>query len=148
MRLVPKTLFHLHFSKTASLLDVEVLVDIFFVKHFILSTAFWPPLLLLGSQLLILFPGKEGTVFLLLLSIFSSSLTFSIFYCNASEGLFLITLRFSEVPEIRFKSVFLRIYYCALAGVAQWIEHGPENQRAAGSIPSQGTCLGCRPASQ
>ena len=26
----------------------------------------------------------------------------------------------------------------ALAGVAQWIEHGPENQRVAGSIPSSG----------
>ena len=30
-----------------------------------------------------------------------------------------------------------------LAGVAQWIEHWPANQRVAGSIPSQGTCLGC-----
>ena len=30
----------------------------------------------------------------------------------------------------------------ALAGVAQWIECRPENQRVAGSIPSQGTCLG------
>ena len=33
----------------------------------------------------------------------------------------------------------------ALAGVAQWIEHWPVNQRVTGSIPSQGTCLGCRP---
>ena len=33
----------------------------------------------------------------------------------------------------------------ALAGVAQWIEHGPANQRVAGSIPSQGTGLGCGP---
>ena len=32
-----------------------------------------------------------------------------------------------------------------LAGVAQWIEHEPENQRVTGSIPSQGMCLGCRP---
>ena len=29
----------------------------------------------------------------------------------------------------------------ALAGVAQWIEHQPANQRVAGSIPSQGTRL-------
>ena len=36
----------------------------------------------------------------------------------------------------------------ALAGVAQWIEHGPENQRVASLIPSQGTCLGCRPGPQ
>ena len=33
----------------------------------------------------------------------------------------------------------------ALAGVAQWIEYQPANQRATGSIPSQGTCLGCGP---
>ena len=31
----------------------------------------------------------------------------------------------------------------ALAGVAQWIECRPVNQRVAGWIPSQGTCLGC-----
>ena len=35
--------------------------------------------------------------------------------------------------------------YIALAGVAQWIEHLSVNQRVAGSIPSQVTCLGCRP---
>ena len=32
----------------------------------------------------------------------------------------------------------------ALSGVAQWIECLPVNQRIAGSIPSQGTSLGCR----
>ena len=31
----------------------------------------------------------------------------------------------------------------ALAGVTQRIECQPVNQRVAGSIPSQGTCLGC-----
>ena len=36
----------------------------------------------------------------------------------------------------------------ALAGVAQWIEHWPENYSIASSIPSQGTCLGCRPGPQ
>ena len=35
--------------------------------------------------------------------------------------------------------------FLALAGVAQWIEHWPVNQRVAGLIPSQGTCLGCGP---
>ena len=35
----------------------------------------------------------------------------------------------------------------ALAGVAQWIEFWPVNQRVAGSIPSQGTCQCCRPGS-
>ena len=33
----------------------------------------------------------------------------------------------------------------ALAGVAQWTECWPANQRVTGSIPSQGTCLGCKP---
>ena len=33
----------------------------------------------------------------------------------------------------------------ALAGVAQWIECQPRSQKVAGSIPSQGTCLGCEP---
>ena len=33
----------------------------------------------------------------------------------------------------------------ALAGVAQWIEHWPADQRVIGLTPSQGTCLGCRP---
>ena len=36
----------------------------------------------------------------------------------------------------------------ALAGVAQWIEHWHANQRVVGSIPSQGTRLGCRPGPQ
>ena len=36
----------------------------------------------------------------------------------------------------------------ALAGVAQWIECWPVNQRIADSIPSQGTCLGCGPGPQ
>ena len=36
----------------------------------------------------------------------------------------------------------------ALAGVALWMEHWPANQRVAGSIPSQGACLSCRPGPQ
>ena len=35
-----------------------------------------------------------------------------------------------------------------LAGVARWTECQPANQRVAGSIPSQGTCLGCGPGPQ
>ena len=30
-----------------------------------------------------------------------------------------------------------------LVGVAQWIECQPANQEVAGSIPCQGTCMGC-----
>ena len=33
----------------------------------------------------------------------------------------------------------------ALAGVAQWIERQPVNQRVATLIPNQGTGLGCGP---
>ena len=36
----------------------------------------------------------------------------------------------------------------ALAHVAQCIEGWPVNRKVAGSIPSQGTCLGCRPGPQ
>ena len=36
----------------------------------------------------------------------------------------------------------------ALAGVAQWTECQPANQRVASSIPSQGTYLGLEPGSQ
>ena len=35
-----------------------------------------------------------------------------------------------------------------MARVAQWIEHGPVNQRVISLIPSQGTCLGCGPGPQ
>ena len=38
---------------------------------------------------------------------------------------------------------FFEVYFIALAGVAQWIEYPPENQRVADLIPSQDTCLGC-----
>ena len=36
----------------------------------------------------------------------------------------------------------------ALAGAAQWTERRPVNQKVAGSIPGQGTCLGCGPGPQ
>ena len=36
----------------------------------------------------------------------------------------------------------------ALAGVAQWIECQPANQKVAGWIPSQGTFLCCGPGPQ
>ena len=35
-----------------------------------------------------------------------------------------------------------------LAGVAQWTDHRPVNQRVASLIPGEGTCLGCRPGPQ
>ena len=41
--------------------------------------------------------------------------------------------------------VFKKILMIVLAGVAQWIERGPVNQRVTSLIPSRGTCLGCGP---
>ena len=40
------------------------------------------------------------------------------------------------------------LHVAALTGMAQWIEHQPVNWKVTGSIPSQGTCLGCRPGPQ
>ena len=51
------------------------------------------------------------------------------------------------IPKPRLGE-FSKRNQCALAGVAQWTEHRPVNPRAAGSIPSQGTCLGCGPGLQ
>ena len=45
----------------------------------------------------------------------------------------------NEQLLISFKKICL-----ALADAAQWIECRPVNKRVAGSIPGQGTCLGCR----
>ena len=50
-------------------------------------------------------------------------------------------------PQIA-KEILRKKNEVVLAGEAQWIEGGPENQRVAGSIPSQGTCLGCGPGAQ
>ena len=36
----------------------------------------------------------------------------------------------------------------ALAGMAQWTEYRPVNQKVTGLIPSQGTCLGFGPGPQ
>ena len=36
----------------------------------------------------------------------------------------------------------------ALAGAAQWMEYQTVNQKVTSWIPSQGTCLGCRPGPQ
>ena len=48
------------------------------------------------------------------------------------------------MTEIEYNFIITyKIMNLALAGVAQWIECRPANQRIAGLIPSQGTCLGC-----
>ena len=49
-------------------------------------------------------------------------------------------------PELNVLPDVIKII--ALAGVAQMIELWAANQSVAGSIPSQGTCLGCWPGPQ
>ena len=44
-----------------------------------------------------------------------------------------------------YEMMFIKVIPLVLAGVAQWIERQPENKRVIGSIPSQSTCLVCRP---
>ena len=43
---------------------------------------------------------------------------------------------------------YKNIHIYALAGVAQWNEWWPANQKVAGLIPSQGMYLGCGPDPQ
>ena len=47
--------------------------------------------------------------------------------------------------DIHYHTLTLRTRLIALAYVGQYIECQPANQRVAGSIPSQGSCLSCRP---
>ena len=51
-----------------------------------------------------------------------------------------IVLHFIFLSVINLK---LNVVYITLAGVAQLIECWTANQRVTGSIPSQGTGLGC-----
>ena len=72
------------------------------------------------------------------------------FSMNMSLYLKVLSSLLSMSFTYRSPLFFIHLYKTtwALAGVAQWTEHRPANQRVAGSIPSQGTCLGCRPAPQ
>ena len=54
----------------------------------------------------------------------------------------------NQSMETQTQILLLRLAEKALAGVAQWTEHQPANQRVAGLIPSQATCLGCGPGPQ
>ena len=55
----------------------------------------------------------------------------------------------TKPPVIRERGcVLVKIGKIALAGEAQGIESWPANQRVTSLIPSQGTCLSCRPGPQ
>ena len=62
---------------------------------------------------------------------------------GASAVIKLLTCINNTGPKFEF---YLKVL--ALASGAQWIECQPANQGVVGSIPSQGTCLGCRPGPQ
>ena len=56
----------------------------------------------------------------------------------------------NEAWESRFGEtlVLLKLKLVTLSGVTQWVEHGPVNKMVTSSIPSQGTCLGCKQGPQ
>ena len=60
---------------------------------------------------------------------------------------FLHMKRYSSSPAIKKMPIKITVR-AVLAGMAQWNEHRPVNWKVAGLIPSQGTCLGCRPGPQ
>ena len=62
------------------------------------------------------------------------------------ETLYLHPLFLSPSHHILVK--YLKIIYSTLGGVAQWIERWCVTRKVGSLIPSQGTCLGCRPGPQ
>ena len=56
---------------------------------------------------------------------------------------FLVFFHPHDIVKLLFY-IYIKILF-ALAGAAQWIGRRPANQKVAGLIPSQGTCLGCSP---
>ena len=93
------------------------------------------------------FTEADSGFILLLLTLTLWSLLFSVSLlqklCSASE-VSLDIRNFTRACRNRAKVKGAKSPDLALAGVAQWIEGQPANQRIAGSIPNQGTCLGCR----
>ena len=69
--------------------------------------------------------------------------TYSVFQMLAVVQLLMYNLNLKMRESDRQNSE-----HSALAGVAQWIQCQSVNQGAVGLIPSQGTCLGCRPGPQ
>ena len=68
---------------------------------------------------------------------------------NFLTSLFAIIVNLhSTILDNVTRKYLLNLLLYALAGVAQWIELWPANQRVAGLIPSQGTWPGCGPGPQ
>ena len=64
----------------------------------------------------------------------------------------LIIRKMQVKTTMHYQLTFIRIVIIkktrALAGVTQWIECQPVNQKVTGSIPSHGTCLDSGPGPQ
>ena len=92
-----------------------------------------------------------------MLSVERSILFAIVFYYQGKYSCSVITDDIQDSNKIRvIKTQVPRDFYfltdinvlSVLAGVAQWIECRPVNQRVAGWIPSQGTFLDCGPGPQ
>ena len=74
------------------------------------------------------------------------------FYFKYYKGVTIILIHISYyrtccMQDIFYGELLARSEYAALAGVAQWCEHQPANQRVTVSMPRQGTCPACGPGS-
>ena len=56
----------------------------------------------------------------------------------------LSTVLWRSIPWCRCTTVYLTSHPLSLTGMAQWGEQHPTKRKVTGSIPGQGTCLGCR----
>ena len=85
-------------------------------------------------------PHQPGQIFLLL------NYVLTLFFWPCGEDFFPFLVCPINCWSYSFRHSNVKsIWLTALAGVAQWIECRPVNQRVAGLIPSQGLCLGCQP---
>ena len=101
-----------------------------------------------------LFFPKLGVLALCLATILSSFFDFWFlnFYpkCSLMSEIkkFIISFSSWSVWRSQSSNISFKKHFLALAGVSQWIERRPVNQKVSGSVPSQGTCLGCGPGPQ
>ena len=73
--------------------------------------------------------------------------TFNSYICNNKFVIIQFNTTFASLMTCSTRRILVKLNFqiLALAGVAQWIECQTVNQRVAGFILIQGTCLGFRP---
>ena len=67
------------------------------------------------------------------------------FFCMIPDELLPYPQNNAYMRILAISLTLKKFFFLALAGMAQWIECRPANQRVASLIPSQGTCLGYGP---